>query len=413
LSLGLGLFLAGLFRWTSGRSTWNAVGTESNAASAMTLPPVALLLRFAAAAAALSIIAIRLRTPLMLMCLSLAGLSGIYLWPVLQRAWVRRNEKDMSPTSLGAVTLSAEDLSNAPTVDPALGLSLTLAWFTGMLIATPMYTPYSRLFFPLLAAIWLAAAGGVGWWLESNLSVARRIVGTGEPAPKLSWGQRLVSTMLGGALLASFFQFDENFDLGVVPRSELFRTSLFQDRRSIVSAADQIANACVQDATNGGDNIARHKLPDGIDTNSMTPAALLAAGAKAAEARSLAADTSSVATTPEDRSQVRLVIYAYGEPSLLYHLNRAGVMAAPVSHLNLRGADGTPPTVPTFLVLGPNAKRTDGFWDELMLHSSHLRPVATINYTPSAVSLLDMFDPTWLREHPEATQQSLEVHRIE
>ena len=108
-----------------------------------------------------------------------------------------------------------------------------------------------------------------------------------------------------------------------------------------------------------------------------------------------------------------MVIYAYGEPSLLFHLHRAGVMAAPVSHLNLRGPDGVPPAVPTFLVIGPNAKRTDGFWEDLMLQSSHLRPVANIEYTPSAVSLLDMFDPTWLREHPEAALQSLEVHRIE
>jgi hypothetical protein len=107
------------------------------------------------------------------------------------------------------------------------------------------------------------------------------------------------------------------------------------------------------------------------------------------------------------------VIYAYGEPSLLFHLNQAGVMVAPVSHLNLRGANGTPPTVPTFLVFGPNAKRTEGFWEDLMLHSGHLRPVARINYIPSAVSLLDMFDPTWLREHPEAQLQTLEVHRVE
>jgi len=432
LSLGLGLFLAGLFRWTSGRSTWNATalksnapalnsnaaGSESNSAAAMTLPPVALLLRFTAAATALSVIAIRLRTPLMLICISLAGLSGIYLWPVLQRAWTRRNHQDLTPTSTGAIPLSATDLENAPTIDPALGFSITLAWFTGMLLATPMYTPYSRLFFPLLAAIWLAAAGGIGWWLESNLSVARRIVGTGEPTPKLSWGQRLVATMLGGALIASFFQFDENFELGFVARSELFRTSLFQDRRSIVSAAVEIADACVRDAIDDGANRdgannAKRQLLSGIDPNSITPSELLEAAAITAESQSRDAAANVVSTTPEDRSRIRMVIYAYGEPALLLHLNQAGVMVAPVSHLNLRGPDGTPPTVPTFLVFGPNAKRTEGFWEELMLHSGHLRPVAKIDYHPSAVSLLDMFDPTWLREHPEAMMQSLEVHRVE
>ena len=426
LSLGLGLFLAGLFRWTSGRSTWNAAalkstaadmepntaGSGSNSTAAMTLPPYTLLLRFAAAATALSVISIRLRTPLMLICISLAGLSGIYLWPVLQRAWTRRNERDLSPTSIGAIPLSITDLESAPTIDPALGFSITLAWFTGMLFATPMYTPYSRLFFPLLAAIWLAAAGGIGWWLESNLSVARRIVGTGEKPPKLSWGQRLVATMLGGALIASFFQFDENFELGFVTRAELFRTSLFEDRRSIISAADEIADACVRDSRDDGTGNATHELPAGIDSNSITPSALLAAAVIAAESQSSEVDATLVSMTPEDRSRIRMVIYAYGEPALLRHLNQAGVMAVPVSHLNLRGPDGTPPTVPTFLVFGPNAKRTEGFWEDLMLHSDHLRPVARINYRPSAVSLLDMFDPTWLREHPEAMMQSLEVHRV-
>ncbi len=425
LSLGLGLFLAGLYRWTSGRSTWNAAPPEadraadgSNYPATMSLPPLALLVRFAAAGIALSVISIRLRTPLMLICISLAGLSGIYLWPVLQRSWARRNQRDLSPTSDGAIPLSQADLDNAPTIDPTLGFSITLAWFTGMLLATPMYTPYSRLFFPLLAAIWLAAAGGIGWWLESNLSVARRIVGTGEQAPKLHWGQRLVATMLGGALLASFFQFDENFELGFVARSELFRTPLFEDRRSIVAAAIEIADTCVRDAANPRSadedaNNGKYELPPGVDPNSMTASALIEAESQRVLSESLDSGDAAESMTTEERSQVRMVIYAYGEPALLLHLHQAGVMVSPVSHLNLRGPDGTPPSVPTFLAIGPNAKRTEGFWEEMMLQSAHLRPVKTINYYPSAVSLLDMFDPTWLREHPEAALQSLEVYRVE
>ena len=239
--------------------------------------------------------------------------------------------------------------------------------------------------------------------------------------PKLSWGQRLVATMLGGALIASFFQFDENFELGFVPRDELFRTSLFEDRRSIVFAAEEIADACVRDAANPGaadqESLnGKHELPAGIDPNSMTASALIEAAAiseSAAESQSPGANVDSKPMTAEERSRIRMVIYAYGEPALLLHLNQAGVMVAPVSHLNLRGPHGTRPAVPTFLVIGPNAKRTDGFWEDLMLHSSHLRLVARINYFPSAVSLLDMFDPTWLREHPEAATQTLEVHRVE
>ncbi|MDA1231787.1 MAG: glycosyltransferase family 39 protein, partial [Planctomycetota bacterium] len=411
LSLGIGLFLAGLLRWSAGRSTWNAAsasGTVPTIASG-SLPPLRLLLRFTAAAIALMVISIRISTPLMLICISVAGLSGIYLWPVLQRSWHRRQTNDLSPTSPGAISLSASDLDAAPTIDPSLGLFVTLAWFVGMLLSTPMYLPYSRLFFPLLAAVWLATAGGVGWWLESNLSVARRIAGTGQAAPASSWGQKLVTAMLAAALVSSFIQFDENNELEF---ANLFRSSLFQDRSSIAHAATGVADACVDDATRASPYVAR--IAPNIDINSITPQALLAAQIRASDSASEHALSAALdSMSPEKRRKIRMVVYAYGEPSLLFHLNQTGIIVAPVNHLNLRGPGHTSPAVPTFLVFGPNAKRTPGFWEELMQHSEHLRRVTTIEYKPSEVTLLDMFDPTWLREHPEAWSQTLEVHRVE
>lgn len=392
LSLGLGLGVAALLRWTSGRSTWNVAPASSGPGSsgstvATTLPPLTLMVRFMAAAIALSIISIRIKTPLMLICIAVGGLIGIYLWPVLQRSWRRRELNDLSPTSPGALPLSAMDLECAPTIDPTLGFCTTVTWFVGMLLSTPMYSPFSRLFFPLLAAVWLAAAGGVAWWLESNLSVARRLVGTGETAPKRTWGQQLVSTMLGAAVLSSFFQFNENSELEFVSKSDLFRTSLFADRGSIVVAADDIANACVRDAANG-DNP--------VDSEMQRAAA-----------------QQSGSLSPDHRNRIKMIVYVYGEPALLFHLNQTGVIAAPVSHLNLRDPGDQSPAIPTFVVFGPNAKRTPGFWEELMQRSPPLRRVTTIQYTPSHVSLLDLFDPKWLKEHSEAAVQTLEVHRVE
>ena len=414
LSLGLGLGIAGLLRWTSGRSTWNAAPGSSSPTEAVTLPPLTLLVRFTAASIALSVISIRIRTPLMLICLAVGGLSGIYLWPVLQRLWQRRELNDLSPTSPGALPLSATDLECAPTIDPTLGFCTTLTWFVGMLISTPMYSPYSRLFFPLLAAVWLAAAGGVAWWLESNLSVARRMVGTGETAPKRTWGQQLVSTMLAAAVVSSFFQFDANNELEFVSKAELFRTSLFADRRSIVVAADDIANICVRDATGGHITVDNSSTPSSIDMNSITPEALLSAAQNTVDSeRQRAAAQQSGSLSPHERLRIPMVIYVYGEPALLFHLNQTGVIVAPVSHLNLRDSGDRPPAVPTFVVFGPNAKRTEGFWEELMQNSQHFRPVAKINYSPGEVTLRDMFDPGWLKEHPEAAVQTLEVHRVE
>ena len=375
LSLGLGLGIAGLLRWTSGRSTWNATPGSSNFTNSVRLPPLTLLVRFTTAAIALSVISIRIRTPLMLVCLAVGGLSGIYLWPVLQRLWQRRELNDLSPTSPGALPLSEMDLECAPTIDPTLGFCTTLTWFVGLLFATPMYSPFSRLFFPLLAAVWLAAAGGVAWWLESNLSVARRMAGTGETAPKRTWGHQLVAAMLAAAVVSSFFQFNDDNKLELLSKADLFRTSLFVDRSSIVAAADKIADACVEDA-------ADRDVPRGTEP-------------------------------PDHRSRIKTIIYAYGEPALLFHLNRLGVTVAPVSHLNLRDPGDRAPAVPTFVVFGPNAKRTEGFWEELMQRSHHFRPVTTINYSPGNVTLLDMFNPGWLKEHPEAAFQTLEVHRVE
>ena len=367
LSLGLGLGIAALLRWTSGRSTWNAAPGSSSPADPVSLPPWTLMVRFATAAIALSVISIRVRTPLILICIAVGGLSGIYLWPVLLRIWQRRALNDLSPTSPGALPLSATDLECAPTIDPTLGFCTTLTWFVGMLFSTPMYSPYSRLFFPLLAAVWLAAAGGVSWWLESNLSVARRSVGTGETARKRPWGQQLLVTLLAAAVISSFFQFNDEHELEFVSRADLVRTSLFADRSSIVLAAESIAQACVRDATD----------------------------------------------SPDERRRTEMIIYVYGEPALLFHLNQTGVIVAPVSHLNLRDSDDRSPAVPTFIVFGPNAKRTPGFWEELMRRSQHFRQVTKINYSPGEVTLRDLFDPGWLKAHPEAAFQTLEVHRIE
>lgn len=348
----------------------------------------------------------------MLICLAVGGLSGIYLWPVLQRLWQRRELNDLSPTSPGALPLSATDLECAPTIDPTLGFCTTLTWFVGMLISTPMYSPYSRLFFPLLAAVWLAAAGGVAWWLESNLSVARRMVGTGETAQKRTWGQQLVATMLAAAVVSSLFQFNADNKLELLSKAELFRTSLFGDRTSIVAAADRIADACVADTAD--QNVPRDTEPTQIDMNSITPEALLAAAQSMVNSeRQRAAAQQSGSLSPHERLRIPMVIYVYGEPALLFHLNQTGVIVAPVSHLNLRDSGDRPPAVPTFVVFGPNAKRTEGFWEELMQNSQHFRPVAKINYSPGEVTLRDMFDPGWLKEHPEAAVQTLEVHRVE
>lgn len=399
LSLALGLIAAGIYRF---RAAESSTGNQADGQFGSSFPPLRLLVRFLAAGLALTVLAVRIKTPLMLTCVALGGFGGMFLWPVLRRSWVRRELRDLSPVSEGSLCLSPGDLDSAPTIDPALGLCTTLTWFAGMLIVTPLYHPYSRLFFPLLASIWLAAAGGVSWWLESNISVARREASNPTGCARGSWGQHLVTSMLAAAIVSSLLKFDENKEIDRVSMQEIAASSLGMDRTSIVDAAATIADLAVRSAR--GEIATPHEsLPERGRT--IRPDEV----AQAAMAEQQAVP---IPLPPEIRQRERLVIYAFGEPALLLHLNQAGIAAVPVSHLTLRGPDETPPTVPTFIVIGPHAKRTPGFWEQWMARTQHFEFVADVPYLPGQVTLLDLFTPEWLELHPESQVQKLELHRV-
>jgi len=422
VSLGLGMAAAGIYRWLAAEcSTWNTLAAKADrpdsvgpAAYAVNvssgLPyshatdhswiPLSLLLRFLMAAAALTVIALRIWTPLMLICISLGGFGGMFLWPVLNRLWQRSVAGDTSPTSDGSLPLCEADLQSAASIDPTLGLCTTLTWFVGLLLVTPLYHPYSRLFFPLLAAVWLAAAGGVGWWLESNVSVARRMVATGSRPPSQTWGQRLVSIMLTAAVLSSFVGFDEAQNFGILDPSQVFRSSLWQNRSSITFAAAELVDDCVLAARGKLQVGAAPVVPIG---ETITPEAVLKAVSVPVERASLSED---------ERRRERLVVYVYGEPALCFQLAAAGIVAVPVSHLNLSDPDGSEPDVPTFLVIGPNAKRTPGFWEEWMQRVDAFESVTNVDYYPSEVTLLDLFSVKWRNLHDEVTLQTFELHRV-
>ena len=410
ISLGLGMIAAGGYRWVAGEcSTWNTIasnsGPQDSAGKAERNAAVryvawSVLLRFIFAALALTVIALRIWTPLMLACIAIGGFGGLFLWPVLGRLWDRSKKGDLSPTSEGSLPLCQTDLESSPRIDPALGLCTTLAWFVGLLLVTPLYHPYSRLLLPLLAAVWLAAAGAVSWWLESNISVARRMAGAGQkPAPQ-GWGQRLVSTMLTAAVIASFVGFNQDGEIEVLPANEIVRTSLGQDRTSIVLAAKELANDCVR-ASRGEQDLAQSPVTKLGEI--VSPAAVLEASMQPRERTPVTAD---------DRRRAKMVVYVFGEPALCFQLAAAGMTPIPVSHLSLRDPDGSEPDVPTFLVIGPHAKRTPGFWEMWLQQANSFQEISEVQYSPSEVSLLDLFTLKWRRQHDEVSQQTLELHRV-
>jgi hypothetical protein len=395
VSAGVGLMTAGLYRWTTDCSTWN-----NNSTSRAQPPSVFLLVRFMAAGFAVAILALSIRTPLLLLCLALAGFAGMFLWPVLRRAWLQSGQAAASPSAVSHQPLMKQDRYSAPRIDPALGLCTALSWFSGMLLVTPLYHPYSRLFFPLLASIWLAAAGGISWWLESNLSVARRQQIEGLLAPRRTWAHHIVTVMITAAVGVSFLKFDENQQLDLVSADDIFHSSLFADRTSIMNAAIEAADMCVLSARGEISPPHSSAFADGA---TIRPEAVLPSPETMTRNSMLSA---------EARRRERLVVYAFGEPALLMHLNGAGVTATPVSHLNLGNPDGSPPLVPTFVIIGPNAKRTPGFWEQWMERVNQFDHIANVDYRPSIVTLQDLYSPKWLREHNEAGIQTFEVHRV-
>ncbi len=370
LSVGMGILAASGYRWyracqrrreSGGSESGNSTGSVAVPGhTSHTFPPRWLMARFAVSSLALSVIAFTVWTPLLLTSIAIGGIGGMLLWPVLDRAFQRSRSGDLSAVRPGGMGWVPGDLQCAPRIDPTLGLCITTTWFIGMLVTTPLYHPYPRLFLPLLASIWVAASGGVGWWIESNLSVARRPALENVTGAFQTLVSRMVTAMVTFCVVVSFLMIVDPL-----------HSVIFADRTSVRRAASELAIRCVQDA----------------------------------------GDISTVPTEDEVRN-ARLVIYAYGEPALLFHLNELGVLARPVSHLNLGAPEDSRKSTPTYLVVGPYAKRTPGFWDEWLERQYQFRHLADVTFNPGELVLLDLFSPEWLRNHPEANQQLLELYRI-
>lgn len=388
-SLGLGMLAASLVRWRASiGSTWN-LGKPGGEGRSRNNACVFLIFRFVAAAAGLWIVTLRIWTPLMLCCLAAGGGSGVVLWPVLQRAWQRRTANDTSPTSDDALPMTSEDLAVAPAIDPALGFCITACWFGGMLVTTPLYHPYSRLFFPFLASVWLAAAAGISWWLESNVSIARR-----DPAglPRRTWANTLVNAMLAAAVFSSFLQVNADDEIELIGAQQLLRSSLYAPRTSITGAANAIADLVAANADGSWEPATPKASGETIFPANVKPSGI-------PELPPMNAD---------QRSRVKAVVYVYAEPALLLHLNQAGLLARPVADLQVAAHEG----VPTYLVFGPNAKHNNGFWDALSAQETRLQWIVDVPYRPGEISLLDLFSTRWLRLHEDATIQNLELYRI-
>jgi hypothetical protein len=370
------------------RFTWNSdrPGGETAGASGL----LAFWLRSTAVAVFLGFLSLRVHTPIMLGCMAIGGLAGMFLWPVLRHS-------EAAAMKSGVRGLRRGWLGCSPGEAHGLGFWITAAWCVGLLAATPFYQSFSRLMLPLAAGVWLAAAGGVAWWLECQLVLfliprnLQRRRGLLERA-----GRYAVTGLLAFALAVAMIEPDGNGAFAAVSLEQLSGISVFEDRRDIIRAAREVADRC--GASLREDSGSRMR----VDAGAVFTADLLL------KLRS-ADDEELRVLSPEERFSLRAVLCVYGEPALVGHLQADGIAAAPVSHLNLaRRGDGTP----VFLVFGPNAKRTPGFWEQWMAEESRFDWVGDVLYRPGPVTLMDLCSPQYLATHEEARLQRLEVYRV-
>lgn len=113
-----------------------------------------------------------------------------------------------------------------------LGAWLTLAWWAGLALTTPLYTPYPRLTLPWLIAAWLGTAAGMDWLTRYFVRSCRRSVG---PRMHRRWALATAVLLLTGIVL--------------VPIVQSFHGVAWQDRTSLAHASRRLAEAARTDAT--------------------------------------------------------------------------------------------------------------------------------------------------------------------
>lgn len=354
LAIGMGVTFAGCHRWFEARrSTWN------QAAPAGTGVSPGLLARFLGAAVVLCLATLTVGSIGVLAALAGGGLIGLFLWPATSSS--ARRESDDTSEERQPVQRDPSDFRAGASLNSHLAACIVLAWFCGLLAKTPTYTPYPRLFLPLLAVIWIAASAGIGWWVEACVGVARRSTLAGTRVKLTS-----LQLLLGGMVLASL-------SLGTwsLRSSDIRRSTIHDSHLGLQQAAMEVAALCVESAD----------LPEGSELSSQTTASL--------------------------------VIYGFGEPAVLYHLNLAGIPASPVQDVQFPPAASTSGMLPTFLVFGPNALRTPGFLYDWVDGEARFEHLGDVYFQPSPIVLYNLFQPDWLRQHPGDEQlQRLEVYRL-
>jgi 4-amino-4-deoxy-L-arabinose transferase-like glycosyltransferase len=253
--------------------------------------------------------------------------------------------------------------AETPLAEPArqLGNWLLTAWFVGLLVITPLYTPYPRLTLPWLTACWLAAGAAVSAFVqraEPRAATTQNGMGASLPfalpppaPPPNSLRRHGLAAGLGLMAIA----------VSCFARVPMDQVPAWRPRNSLVEKVPRLVDSAYRSA-----GVARSGDLD------------------------------------------QIVIYTYGEPALLFQLRLAGLRwVRAVKDLAVAGEAAPVPRLPSFIVIGPQSRRTPGFTEQFAKARERLTLVDTFSYRASELVNLDRTD--WREMHPD---ERLELYRV-
>lgn len=265
-----------------------------------------------------------------------------------------------------AACLPFPEESESPARAPvALGRWLFRAWYLGMFVSVPLYTPYPRLALPWIMASWFGAAILIRHLLPRPQSEteSQAEIPPAEPRRSTSVIDRFgIGMTFRCASFAALFLACLTWEMLLMPKA-----LAWSSRGDLLYGANQLIEAACKHA----------------QVNSFT-----------------------------ERDQI--VIYAYGEPATLFQLRLRGFdHVRPVMHFAFARPNAPRPKIPTYVVVGRQARHTAGFEEQFAEAKPRLERVGEYPYQPSDLVLLDSRDSADRHRRDDRRREwSLELYRV-
>jgi dolichyl-phosphate-mannose-protein mannosyltransferase len=238
---------------------------------------------------------------------------------------------------------------------------LLAAWYVGLFLTTPLYTPYPRLTLPWLTACWLGGGVLIGMVIGREDNATNVRVAASNSTDHQLAGDRPVSGQPGSRNSAVVVLL---LAIVICAALECFlsrpRVPGWEPRNGLADATPEVLRA-IQGSTG---------LAGRADLESF-------------------------------------IIYTYGEPAALFQLRLAGARwVRAIKDLDLANPAAPRPKLPTFVLCGRQARATPGFSQQLADRRDRLHFIARFPYQQSQLVTLDE------SRTPDSREAVLEVYEL-